>query len=157
RDYYEKDHSNVHRGVHTLSERATKAYEESRLKAQKFLHANCLREIIFTRGTTEAANLVADSYARQHLNPGDEIVISALEHHSNIVPWQMACLEKKAHLCVVPVSDAGELDLDELDRLLTPKVKLLAIAHVSNALGTINPIKEIIALAHLRGVPVFVD
>jgi cysteine desulfurase/selenocysteine lyase len=157
RDYYEKDHSNVHRGVHTLSERATKAYEESRLKVQKFLHANCLREIIFTRGTTEAANLVANSYARPHLHAGDEILISGLEHHSNIVPWQMACLEKNAQLRVVPVTDRGELDLNELDRLLTKKVKLLALAHVSNALGTINPIKEIIALAHRRGVPVFVD
>lgn len=157
RDYYEKDHSNVHRGVHTLSERATKAFEESRLKVQKFLHANCLREIIFTRGTTEAANLVAHSYARPHLNPGDEIVVTALEHHSNIVPWQMACLERKAHLRVVPISDSGELKLADFDELLTPKVKLLALAHVSNALGTIIPIKEIIALAHRRGIPVFVD
>jgi cysteine desulfurase/selenocysteine lyase len=157
RDYYEKDHANVHRGVHTLSERATKAYEEARLKAQKFVHAHCLREIIFTRGATEAANLVAHSYARPHLSAGDEIVLTGLEHHSNIVPWQMACAEKKAHLRVVPVKDSGELDLNELDRLLGPRVKLLTLAHVSNALGTINPIKEIIALAHRRGIPVFID
>jgi cysteine desulfurase/selenocysteine lyase len=157
RDYYERDHANVHRGVHTLSERATKAYEEARLKVQKFLHANCIREIVFTRGTTEAANIVANSFARPHLHAGDEIVVSTLEHHSNIVPWQMACLEKNAHLRVVPVSDAGELQLAELEKLLTPRVKLLALAHVSNAMGTINPIKEIIALAHRRGIPVFVD
>lgn len=157
RDYYERDHANVHRAVHTLSERATKAYEEARLKAQKFIHANCIREIIFTRGTTEAANIVASSYARPHLHEGDELVVSTLEHHSNIVPWQQACFEKKAHLHVVPVNDAGELDLKELDRLLTPRVKLLALSHVSNALGTINPIKEIIALAHRSGIPVFID
>ncbi len=157
RDYYEKDHANVHRGVHTLSERATKAYEEARLKAQKFVNAHCLREIIFTRGTTEAANIVASSFAKPRLHAGDEVVLTTLEHHSNIVPWQMACLEKYAELRVVPVSDSGELDLKELDRLLTPRVKLLALAHVSNALGTINPIKEIIALAHRRGIPAFVD
>jgi cysteine desulfurase/selenocysteine lyase len=157
RDYYEKDHANVHRGVHALSERATKAFEESRLKAQKFIHANCLRETIFTRGTTDAANIVAHSFARPRLAAGDEVVLTGLEHHSNIVPWQMACLEKNAHLRVVPVKDSGELDLEELERLLGPRVKMLALAHVSNALGTINPIKEIIALAHRRGVPVFID
>src|SRR3712207_3526081 len=118
RDYYEKDHANVHRAVHLLSERATKAYEEARLKVQKFLGAGCLREIIFTRGTTEAVNLVAHSYARTHLAAGDEVVITALEHHSNIVPWQVACQERKANLRIVPINDAGELRIDELDRLL---------------------------------------
>lgn len=157
REYYEKDHANVHRAAHALSERATKAYEEARLKVMKFLHANCLREIVFTRGATEAANIVAQSYARPHLSAGDEIVVTTLEHHSNIVPWQMACLEKKAHLRVLPVADNGELKLSELDGLLSPKVKLLAIGHVSNALGTVNPIKDIIALAHRRNIPVFVD
>lgn len=157
REYYEKDHANVHRAVHLLSERATKAYEEARIKVQKFLNAGCLREVIYTRGTTEAVNLVAHSFARPRLQPGDEIVVTALEHHSNIVPWQVVCQDRGAALRVVPITDAGELRLDELDRLLGPKVKLLAIAHVSNALGTVNPIKEIIALAHSRGIPVFVD
>lgn len=157
RDYYERDHANVHRAVHLLSERATKAYEEARLKVQKFLGAGCIREIIYTRGTTEAVNLVAHGFLRPRLQAGDEVVLTALEHHSNIVPWQVACLEKRASLRVVPINDAGELRLDELDRLLGPKVKLLTLAHVSNALGTVNPIKEIVSLAHSRGIPVFVD
>jgi cysteine desulfurase/selenocysteine lyase len=156
RDYYEKDHSNVHRGVHALSERATKAYEEARLKVQKFISANCLREIIYTRGTTDAINLVAASFG-QSLRPGDEIVLTGLEHHSNIVPWQVAALGHGTTLKVVPVADDGTLRLDDLERLLGPRVKMLALAHVSNALGTINPIKEIVALAHGRDIPVFVD
>jgi cysteine desulfurase/selenocysteine lyase len=156
RDYYEKDHANVHRAVHVLSERATKAYEEARLKVQKFINANCLREIIYTKGTTDAINLVAASLG-QSLKPGDEIVLTALEHHSNIVPWQQAAHANGATLKVVPVDDAGALRLDELERLLGPRVKLLSLAHVSNALGTVNPIKEIVALAHGRGIPVFVD
>jgi cysteine desulfurase / selenocysteine lyase len=156
RDYYEKDHANVHRGVHALSERATKAYEEARLKVQKFINANCLREIIYTRGTTDAINLVAASFG-QSLRPGDEIVLTGLEHHSNIVPWQMAAHNHGATLKVVPVADDGTLRLDDLERLLGPRVKMLALAHVSNALGTVNPIKEIVALAHGRGIQVFVD
>src|SRR3712207_828718 len=146
RDYYEKDHANVHRAVHLLSERATKAYEEARLKVQKFLGAGCLREIIFTRGTTEAINLVAQTFGRLHVHAGDEVVITALEHHSNIVPWQVLCQEKGASLRVVPVTEAGELRLDELEKLLGPCTKLLALSHVSNSLGTVNPVKEIIAL-----------
>jgi cysteine desulfurase/selenocysteine lyase len=157
RDYYERDHANVHRGVHELSERATKAFEEARIKVQKFLGAGCLREIIFTRGTTEAVNLVAHTFGRINVHPGDEIVLTAMEHHSNIVPWQMVCQEKQANLRVVPVTEEGELRMDEFERLLGPLTKLVAVTHVSNALGTINPLKEIIALAHLRGIPVFVD
>jgi cysteine desulfurase / selenocysteine lyase len=157
RDYYEHDHANVHRAAHLLSERATKAYEEARLKVQKFLGAGCLREIVFTRGTTEAINLVAQTFGRMHVHAGDEVVVTALEHHSNIVPWQMLCQEKKANLRVVPVTDAGELRLDELEKMLGPQTKLVALAHVSNALGTINPVKEIIALAHRRGIPVLLD
>jgi cysteine desulfurase/selenocysteine lyase len=156
RDYYEKDHANVHRGVHGLSERATKAYEEARLKVQKFVNANCLREIIYTRGTTDAINLVAASFG-QSLRPGDEIVLTAMEHHSNIVPWQMAAHAHGATLKVVPVNDDGTLRLDDLERLLGPRVKMLALAHVSNALGTVNPLKDIIGQAHGRGILVFVD
>jgi cysteine desulfurase/selenocysteine lyase len=157
RDYYEHDHANVHRAAHLLSERATKAYEEARLKAQKFLGAGCLREILFTRGTTEGVNLVAQTFGRMHVHAGDEIVLTALEHHSNIVPWQVLCQEKGANLRVVPITDAGELRLDELEKMLGPQTKLITLAHVSNALGTINPIKQIIDLAHRRGIPVFLD
>ncbi len=157
RDYYEHDHANVHRAAHLLSERATKAYEEARLKVQKFLGAGCLREIIFTRGTTEAINLVAQTFGRMNVHAGDEIVLTELEHHSNIVPWQMLCQEKGANLRVVPVTDAGELRLDELEKMLGPQTKLVTLAHVSNALGTINPVKEVIALAHRHDIPVFLD
>jgi cysteine desulfurase/selenocysteine lyase len=157
RRYYESDNANVHRAVHLLSERATEAYEEARVKAQKFIHAHCLREIIFTRGTTEAINLVAHSFGRTHVHEGDEVLITALEHHSNIVPWQLLCWEKKAKLQVAPVNDAGELELDAFERLLSPRTRLVAVAHISNALGTILPVKEIIALAHRRGIPVLVD
>jgi cysteine desulfurase/selenocysteine lyase len=157
RHYYECVHANVHRGVHMLSERATEAYEAARLKVQHFLHAPCLREIIFTKGCTESINLVAHSFGRKHVQPGDEIVITWLEHHSNIVPWQILCQERGAHLRVVPITDAGELRLDELDRLLSPRTRLLALAHVSNALGTVNPVKEIIARAHKLGIAVLVD
>jgi cysteine desulfurase/selenocysteine lyase len=157
RDYYEHANANVHRAVHVLSERATDAYEAARVKVQRFLGAHCLREIVFTRGTTEAINLVAQSYGRKHIHAGDEVLVTWMEHHSNIVPWQMLCQEKGAHLRVVPVTDAGELCLEELERLLTPRTKLLALSHVSNALGTINPVKEIIALAHRKGVPVLLD
>jgi len=157
RHYYEAENANIHRAVHLLGERATEAYEAARIKVQKFLGAACLREVIFTRGCTEAINLVAHSYGRKHVGAGDEVVITWMEHHSNIVPWQLLCQEKGAHLRVVPITDAGELRLEELDRLLTPRVKLLALCHVSNSLGTLNPVKEIIARAHRRGIPVLVD
>ncbi|CAN5419962.1 hypothetical protein BH10PLA2_BH10PLA2_27730 [soil metagenome] len=155
--YYEHDNANVHRGVHVLSERATSAYEEVRAKVQRFVHANCVREIIFTRGTTEAVNLVAQTFGRQRVQAGDEVVVTWLEHHSNIVPWQMLCQEKNAQLRVVPINDAGELDFAALDKLLTPRTKMLALAHVSNVLGTINPVKRIIELAHSRKIPVLLD
>src|SRR5205085_1144375 len=155
--YYEYDHANVHRGVHVLSERATEAYEEARLKAQRFIGAPCLREVIFTRGTTEAINLVAQTFGRMHVHAGDEVILTALEHHSNIVPWQVLCWEKHANLRVVPVNDAGELQLDELEKLINPSTKIIAVGHVSNALGTINPIKKIVDLAHKHGVIVLVD
>jgi cysteine desulfurase/selenocysteine lyase len=157
RHYYERDNANVHRGVHTLSERATEAYEAARLKVQRFVNAPCLRDIIFTKGCTEAINLVASSFGRQRVQAGDEIVITWLEHHSNIVPWQILCQERGAQLRVVPINDAGELRLDELDRLLSPRTRLLALAHVSNSLGTINPVKDIIARAHKLGIAVLVD
>jgi cysteine desulfurase / selenocysteine lyase len=156
-NYYEHNHANVHRGVHLLSERATEAYEASRLKVQKFLHAPCLREIIFTKGCTEAINLVAQSFGRRHLQPGDEVVISWMEHHSNIVPWQLICEQRGAHLRVVPVTDAGELRFDEFDRMLSPRTKIVALVHVSNSLGTINPVKKVIANAHALGIPVLLD
>jgi cysteine desulfurase/selenocysteine lyase len=157
RHYYEADNANVHRAVHVLSERATEDYEEARVKVQRFLGANCLRETIFTRGTTEAINLVAQTFGRTHVHEGDEVLITALEHHSNIVPWQMLCWEKKAKLQVAPIDDAGELQLDAFERLLSSRTKLIAVAHVSNALGTILPVKEIIALARRRGIPVLID
>ena len=156
-DYYRCDNSNIHRGVHTLSERATEAYEQARASVRNFLNAGDVRGIIFVRGTTEAINLVAQTYGRTHVGAGDEVIISAMEHHSNIVPWQILCQQQRAHLRVVPVNDDGELELDELERLLGPKTKLIAIAHVSNALGTINPVREIVALAHTRDIPVLVD
>ena len=157
RHYYESDNANVHRGVHMLSQRATDAYEEARTKVYKFIGSNCLREIVFTRGTTEAINLVAQTFGRMNVHAGDEIVVTELEHHSNIVPWQMLCWEKKANLRVVPINDAGELRLDEYERLLTARTKLVAVSHVSNALGTINPVQQMIALAHRRGIAVLVD
>src|SRR6266542_1893905 len=129
KQYYENDHANVHRGVHALSERATELYEQARVTVQKFIGAPCLRELIFTRGATEAINLVAQTFGRMHVQPGDEVIVTALEHHSNIVPWQMLCWEKKANLRVVPITDAGELRLDEYERLLTPRTKLVAVAH----------------------------
>ena len=157
RHYYESDHANVHRAVHTLSERATEAYEEARLRAQRFIGASCLREVIFTRGATEAINLVAQTFGRMQVHPGDEIVLTAMEHHSNIVPWQMLCQEKGAALRVVPVNDAGELDMDAFGRLLSPATRVVAVAHVSNALGTINPVRRIVQLAHEHGAAVLID
>jgi cysteine desulfurase/selenocysteine lyase len=149
--------SNVHRGVHQLSERATEAYEQARQKVQRFINAAESREIIFVRGTTEAINLVAQSYGRERIRAGDEIVISGMEHHSNIVPWQILCEQTGAVLRVVPINDDGELLLDEYVTLLTPRTRLVSVAHVSNALGTINPVREIIRLARRQGVPVLVD
>jgi len=155
--YYELDNANIHRGVHSLSQRATDDYESARETVRRFLGAAESREIIFVRGATEAINLVAQAYGRANVAAGDEVLITALEHHSNIVPWQVLCEEKGAKLKVVPVADSGELQLEAMDVLITPRTKLLAVAHVSNALGTINPLREIIELAHARGVPVLLD
>ena len=154
---YSMDNSNVHRGVHTLSQRATEDYDSGRSKARQFLNAASDEEIIFVKGTTDGINLVAHSYARQHLGEGDEIIISTMEHHSNIIPWQVLCQEKGAHLRVIPISDAGELLMDEYESLLSSRTKLVAITHVSNVLGTVNPIKQIVEMAHSQGVPVLVD
>jgi cysteine desulfurase/selenocysteine lyase len=155
--YIEQEHSNIHRGVHYLSQRATTAYEGAREKVKRFINARESRECIFVRGATEGINLVMHGYGRKFIVEGDEIIISAMEHHANIVPWQMLCEEKGARLRVIPMNDAGELILDEYDALLNTKTKLVAVTHVSNALGTINPIKEMIAQAHKYGVPVLID
>jgi len=155
--FYTHDCSNVHRGVHLLSERATEAYEGTRVKVQRFLNASDSREIIFVRGTTEGINLVAQTYGRQNVKLGDEILITGLEHHSNIVPWQILCEEKGAFLHVVPINDRGELILKEFEKLLNVRTRLVAVAHVSNALGTVNPVRQIVQMAHAMNVPVLVD
>jgi cysteine desulfurase/selenocysteine lyase len=155
--YYLSENSNVHRGVHFLSDVATQAYEAARARVRQFLNAAHEREIIFTRGTTEGINLVAATYGRTRITAGDEVIISAMEHHSNIVPWQMVCEEKGASLRVIPVNDAGELRLEEYERLLTDRTRLVSVVQVSNALGTVNPVRQIIAMAHRRGVPVLLD
>jgi len=155
--FYTHDCSNVHRGVHLLSERATETYEGTRTKIQRFLNASDSREIVFVRGTTEGINLVAQTYGRQNFKLGDEVVITGMEHHSNIVPWQIICAEKGAFLHVVPINDRGELMLEEFEKLLNVRTRLVAVAHVSNALGTINPVRRIVEMAHARGVPVLVD
>ena len=155
--YYTTENSNVHRGVHSLSQQATEDYEGARGKVRRFINAASDQEVIFVRGTTEGINLVAQSYGRQNIGEGDEVVISAMEHHSNIVPWQILCQERGALLRVVPITDSGELMLDEYQRLLSPRTKLVSIVHVSNALGTINPVEQIVAMAHDRGVPVLLD
>ena len=155
--FYAEDNANVHRGVHELAERATLALEGARGKVQRFLGAAQAREIIFLRGTTEAVNLVAHSFGRARVGPGDEVLVTALEHHSNLVPWQLLCAERGATLRVAGIDERGELKLDELERLLGPRTRLLAVAHVSNALGTVNPIRAIVERAHARGVPVLVD
>ncbi len=155
--YYSAENSNIHRGVHYLSERATAAYEGAREKVRHFIRAPRSQEIIFVRGTTEAINLVAQTYGRAFLRSGDEIIISAMEHHSNIVPWQMLCEQVGARLRVIPISHDGEIVLDEYRALLNDRTKFVSITHVSNALGTVAPVKEIIRLAHERGVPVLVD
>jgi cysteine desulfurase/selenocysteine lyase len=154
---YERDYANVHRGVYTLSERATRAYEGAREKVRGFLGAADVREIVFTRGTTEAINLVASSFGRRQVGPGDEVLITHLEHHSNIVPWQLLCEERGAVLRVAPVDDRGQLRLDEFEKLLSPRTKIVAVLHVSNTLGTILPVRNIVRLAHARGVPVLLD
>ena len=155
--YYSTENANVHRGVHTLSQRATDDYEEARDKVKRFINADKDDEIIFVRGTTEGINLISQTYGRSCIGEGDEIIISSMEHHSNIVPWQILCQEKGATLRVIPVNDLGELVLDDYELLFTAKTKLVSIVHQSNALGTINPAKEIVDIAHGHGVPVLLD
>jgi len=155
--FYRHENSNVHRGAHTLAARATDAFEEARESACRFLHAAYSKEIIFVRGTTEAVNLIARTYGKQNLKEGDDILISHLEHHANIVPWQLLCEEKGANLRVIPVDDTGQVDLVEYGRLLSEKTKIVALAHVSNALGTVLPILEMTRLAHGVGAKVFID
>jgi cysteine desulfurase/selenocysteine lyase len=156
-EFYKGFNSNIHRGLHYLSERATEAYERSRVRVRHFLNAGEDREIVFTRGTTEAINLVAQSWGRGHVGPGDEVILTTMEHHSDIVPWQMLCEEKGAKLRVVPVTDAGELALDAYEKMLGPKTRIVCVVHVSNALGTVNPVRRIIEMAHARGIPVLLD
>ncbi len=155
--YLKYEHSNIHRGVHYLSMKATTAYEGAREKVKRFINAREVRECIFVRGATEGINLVMHGYGRKFIGAGDEIIISAMEHHANIVPWQMLCEEKHAKLRVIPMNDAGELLMDEYDALLNERTKFVAVSHVSNALGTVNPVKEIIERAHKYGVPVLID
>jgi cysteine desulfurase/selenocysteine lyase len=155
--FYRRDCANVHRGVHALSQRATVAYESARTAIKHHLGARDSREIVFTRGTTEAINLVAWSFVRPRLSPGDEILISAMEHHSNIVPWQLLCEETDAKLRVIPIDDRGQIILDEYERLLSGRTRIVGVVWISNALGTVNPVREMIATAHARGVPVLVD
>jgi cysteine desulfurase/selenocysteine lyase len=155
--YYSEIHANVHRGVHTLSQLATEAYEGAREKVRSFINAASVREIVFVRGTTEAINLVAQSYGRPRFAPGDEILITWLEHHANIVPWQLLAEQTGAKLRVAPINPAGEVEVGELEAMLTPRTRLVAVAHVSNALGTIVPVRRIIAAAHARSIPVLLD
>ena len=155
--FYAEENANIHRGVHYLSERATAAYDEVREKVARFINAPSSREVIFTRGTTDGINLVAQSYGRTILRPGDDIVITAMEHHSNIVPWQLLCEQTGAVLRAAPITDAGELDIEAFAQLLGDRTRLVAVVHVSNALGTVNPIRQLSALARARGIPVLVD
>ncbi len=155
--YHSREHANIHRGVHYLSEQATNAYEAARKKVQRFINAAHDREVIFTRGTTNAINTVAHGFGRAFVGEGDEIVISHMEHHSNIVPWQMLCEEKGARLRVVPIDDSGQLLIEEYRKLLGARTKLVALTHVSNVLGTVNPVKELIAMAHAHDIPVLID
>jgi cysteine desulfurase / selenocysteine lyase len=155
--FYAAENANIHRGVHFLSEQATVEYDAARVTAQRFLNARHAHEVIFTRGTTEGINLVAASFGRAFVRAGDEIIVTGMEHHSNIVPWQLLCEQTGAVLRVVPITDAGELDLEAFERLLGPRTRLVAVVHLSNALGTINPIERMIARAHAAGVPVLVD
>ncbi len=155
--FYSQENANIHRGVHYLSEHATAAYEEVREKARGFLGAGEVREVVFVRGTTDAINLVASGYLRPRLKEGDEVLVSQMEHHSNIVPWQLVCEERGAKVKMIPMSETGELVLDDLDRLLNERTRLLAVGHVSNALGTVNPIRQLVDAAHACDVPVLVD
>ena len=157
RKFHEVDCANIHRGVHELSQRSTAAYEETRAKAKRFLNSKSKNELIFVRGATEGINLVSSSWGRKNVKEGDEIVISAMEHHSNIVPWQMLCEEKGAKLRVIPMNDRGELILEEYQKLLNPRTRMVAVAHVSNALGTINPVRQIIEMAHKAGALTLID
>ena len=156
-NYYTRSNANIHRGVYTLSEEATKAYDASRLKVQAFLNARACSEIIFTRNSTESINLVAQSFGRKNVGPGDEILITHMEHHSNIVPWQLLCEQSNARLRVAPIDDHGQLRLDEFARLIGPRTKLVAVVHLSNSLGTVNPVAEIVEIAHRREIPVLID
>ena len=156
-DFYVQTNSNIHRGIHELSTRATRLFENARSKVRSFINASDTCEIIFVRGATEGINLVAYAHARKHVRAGDEVIVSAMEHHSNIVPWQVLCQEQGARLRVAPIDDSGQLILDEYERLLGPKTRLVAVAHVSNALGTVNPIREIVQKAHDWGATVLVD
>ncbi len=155
--YYAEENSNVHRGVHFLSELATAEYENARVYVQSFINARSEKEVVFTRGTTESINLVAQAWGRANVHEGDEVIISAIEHHSNIVPWQMLCEEKRATLRVIPVSDSGELLIEDYERMLNPRVKIVAVGHASNALGTINPVQRMAAAAHAHGALILVD
>lgn len=155
--YYSEDNANIHRGVHYLSQISTAAFEGTRENIREYIHAKKTSEIIFTKGTTDAINLVASSFGRKFINEGDEIIVSALEHHSNLVPWQLLCNEKRAKLRIVPVNDKGEFQFEAYEMMLSEKTKLVAVAHVSNALGTVNPIKEIISKAHEQNIPVMID
>lgn len=156
-EYYNSYNANIHRGVHFLSQKASQAYDDVRVKLAGFINAKSEREIIFTRGTTESINLIAATFGRKHLSKGDEVVLSAMEHHSNIVPWQIICAEKGASIRIIPMNDAGELILEDLDSLLNSKTKIVSVVHTSNSLGTINPVKEIIQRAHLKNIPVLLD
>ncbi len=156
-EYYTRKNSSIHRGVHYLSEQATEDYEEARKTVQNFLHASRSQEIVFTAGTTASINGLALSFGERYVHPGDEIVITEMEHHANIVPWQMMCMRKNARLRVIPFNDQGVLDLDQFDRTISPKTRLVAVTHVSNALGTINPVDLIIQKAHTAGIPVLID
>jgi cysteine desulfurase/selenocysteine lyase len=156
-NYYQQYNANIHRGIHSLAEEATAAFEATRDTVKEFINAKYREEIIFTRGVTEGINLVAATWGRQNIKEGDEIIISAMEHHSNIVPWQILCLEKKAKLRIIPINDAGELLMDEYEKLITSKTKLVSVVHASNSLGTINPVKEIIEIAHQHNIIVLVD
>jgi cysteine desulfurase/selenocysteine lyase len=155
--YYETDNCNIHRGVHFLSQRATMAYEETRKLVQSYINASSSNEIIFTKGTTESINLVASSFGKQYISAGDEVLISIMEHHSNIVPWQQMCIERGAKVKFIPILENGELDMDAFHSMVNEKTKLIAITQVSNVLGTVNPVKEMIAYAHGFGIPVLVD
>lgn len=157
KQYYRYENSNVHRGVHYLSQQATDKYEEARRKVQQYINASSSNEIVFTRGTTESINLIANTFGRKHVKKGDEVIISEMEHHSNIVPWQMMCEERGAKLKVIPIANSGEVMVSEYKKMFTNKTKLVALTHISNSLGTINPIKDMITTAHANRVPVLID